>query len=145
MEKKRNNFLLVCGILMIIGGAIALITNFVALGAAKIAISLAEMAGEEFVAQVAQANLLHVAIIVGLIGSAVELVAGILGCVNASKPSGAGACIVFGILTALCTVASSAISMAAGAEFGALIFGLLLGLVLPVLYLIGAFQNKKLA
>lgn len=135
MEKKSNGFLKVAGILMIIGGGLGIILGIIAvLGVGLLAAAL----GAE-----ASLGLLTFAAVLSLIGSVVSLIAGILGVANAAKPEKATVCIVFGILTAVLSVLGNVLTAAAGGSFS--VVNLILGLVLPALYLIGAFQNKKRA
>ena len=132
MERKSNGFLKVTGILMIIGGGLSIILGIIAmLGVALIgsALGTEEMLG-----------LLIFATILSLLGAIVSLVAGILGVANAAKPEKANICIVFGILAAMLSVLGNVLTATSGGTFS--VFNLILGLVLPVLYLIGAFQNK---
>ncbi len=133
MERKSNGFLKVTGILMIIGGGLGLILGIIAvLGVGLLAAAL----GAE-----AALGLLTFAAILALVGSVVSLVAGIIGVANAAKPEKATVCIVFGILAAVLSVLGNVLTVAGGGNFSAM--SLIIGLVLPVLYLIGAFQNKK--
>jgi hypothetical protein len=135
VEKKSNGFLKVTGILMIIGGGIGIIIGVIAvLGVGLLAAAL----GAE-----ASLGLLTFAAILALLGAIVSLTAGILGVANAAKPEKATVCIVFGILTAVLSVLGNVLTAAGGGSFS--VVNLILGLVLPVLYLIGAFQNKKKA
>lgn len=135
MERKSNGFLKVTGILMIIGGVFSGIMGIIAVVGVGV---LAAAAGGEV-----NVGLLVFAAILTLVGALVSFIAGIIGVANAAKPEKAMVCIVFGILTVAFSVLGTILTTAAGGKFS--VFGLLLGLVLPVLYLIGAFQNKKLA
>ncbi|MGI6168724.1 MAG: hypothetical protein ACOYI4_03270 [Christensenellales bacterium] len=133
METKSNGFLKVTGILMIIGGGIGIIVGIIAvLGVGLLVAAL----GAE-----GSLGMLTIAAILSLVSAAVSLVAGILGVVNAAKPEKAIVCIVFGILTAVLSVLGNVLTTAGGGDFS--VINLIIGLVLPVLYLIGAFQNKK--
>ena len=117
MEKtKGSGFLKVTGILMIIGGGLSIILGIVSL------LGLAVLA---------------------LVGAIIELVTGIVGCVNCKKPEKATACLVWGIIVAAINVLSEILSVVAGGEFS--VVSLILGLVLPVLFIIGAVLNKKQA
>lgn len=131
MEKKSNKFLKVTGILMIIGGGLGIILGIIAVGVVGVAMAIGEASG-----------LTMFGSILVLVSAVVSLIAGIIGVKNASKPEKAQTCIVFGILTAVFAVLGSALSMAGGSSFNFTSF--LIGLVLPVLYLIGAYQNKSL-
>lgn len=131
MEPRPNQFLKVTGILMIIGGALGIILGIIAVLAASAASALFG----------AEANALFIASIFMLVSSVISLIAGILGVANAKRPEKAMICIVFGILTVLFSLLGNVITVANGGEFN--VAGLITGLVLPVLYLIGAFQSKK--
>lgn len=132
---KSNGLLKVVGILMIIGGSVLTIIGIIA--AAGVGLVAAALGSE------ANMTLLLVSAILLLLNGIVTLVAGILGVANAAKPAKAGSCIVFGVLAVILAVLSSILNVAGGNNFSPV--NLLIGLVLPVLYLIGAFQNKKRA
>ena len=132
---QSNKFLKVTGILMIISGGISIIVSIVAvLGVGVLA---AALGGD------GSLTLLMLAAVLALVSAGISLVAGILGVKNAVKPEKAMVCIVFGILTAALSVLGNVLTVAGGGNFS--IPNLLLGLVIPVLYLIGAFQNKQRA
>lgn len=81
--------------------------------------------------------------IIALLGAVAEFVAGIIGVVNWNKPNKANICIGWGIAVAAMCVISNIFTLIGYPEnFN--VFSLLTGLVIPVLYLIGAFKNKKL-
>lgn len=131
-----SKMLKVTGILMIIFGSIALIGSFITMGSISVLGALGASTG-----------LLWISAILSLVGTVAEFVAGILGVVNWNKPDKAGVCIAFGVVIAALTVVSFIFSMIAYSEsFGFMtIISLFSGLVLPVLYLIGANNNKKQA
>lgn len=124
MEVQQNQgskMLKVTGILMIIGGALALVIALIAVIGIAAAASLAA----------------------GALGGGIELAAGILGVKNWNQPAKAQPCIVLGAIIIALSVLSNILSISSGSEFN--LFTLLLGLVLPVLYLIGAVQLKNMA
>lgn len=132
METKGSKFLKVTGILMIVFGAIALIISIVAvLGIA--AIALVNDGTYDM-------TLLYVGGVVALLGSVAEFVAGIIGVINAKLPNKADTCIVWGVIVAVMSVAGEIISVIGGSQFN--VFSLICGLVIPVLYIIGAVKNK---
>ena len=134
METKSNGFLKVTGILMIIGGSLSIIIGLIAvIGVGALALLLED----------ANTGLLMFSCLLVLASGIVSLVAGILGVKNAAKPEKAMSCIVCGILAAALSVLGSILNVAGGNNFNVL--NLAIGLVLPALYLVGAFQNKKLA
>lgn len=141
MEVQQNQgskMLKVTGILMIIGGALALVIALIAVIGIAAAASLAAGAlGGGVIA------LAVIASILALLGGGIELVAGILGVKNWNQPAKAQSCIVFGAIIIALSVLSNILNLASGSEFN--LFSLLLGLVLPVLYLIGAVQLKNMA
>lgn len=130
-----HKFLKVTGILMIIGGALSAILGIVAvLGVA----ALAYIASAQ-----TEAGMLYASTILLLISGVVELIAGIIGVINAEKPQKAKACIVWGALVAILSVAGTIFGVVGGSDFS--VSGLVLGLVLPVIYIIGAVKNMQSA
>lgn len=130
-----HKFLKVTGILMIIGGALSAILGIVAvLGVA----ALAYIASAQ-----TEAGMLYASTILFLVSGIVELIAGIIGVINAEKPQKAKTCIVWGALVAVLSVAGTILGVAGGGDFS--VFSLILGLVLPVLYIIGAVKNMQSA
>lgn len=127
-----SKFLKVTGILMIIFGSIALIIAIMAL----LGLGVLEAMG-------APMGLLWASGIIALLGAIAEFIAGIIGVVNWNKPNKANTCIGWGIAVAAMCVISNIFTLIGYPEnFN--VFSLLTGLVIPVLYLIGAFKNKKL-
>lgn len=136
MEEKKSSgsgFLKVCGILMIIGGALALIISLIGIAGLAALQSLAEAELDIGTAKTA--------LILAVVSGAIELIAGIVGVANSKKPEKAKTCIVWGALVAAVSVASAILTVASGQDFP--IVSLLIGLVLPVLFIIGAVKNMK--
>ena len=132
-KAKGAGFLKVTGILMIIGGAISVILGIVAaLGVAALVL-ISDGA--------VSSALLYTSVILMIVSAVAELVAGIIGVANCKKPEKAGSCIVWGIIVAVLSVVGTILNSVGGGSFSA--FSLILGLVLPVLYIIGAVFNKK--
>ena len=130
---KGSKFFKVTGILMIIFGALALILSIVA------AIGLAALASLDL--NTWQYTL---AVILMLVGSIFELIAGIVGVKNCNKPEKAGTCMVWGIIVIALSVLSNVLTLVGNPDNFSIV-NLLTGLVIPVLYLIGAVMNKKAA
>ena len=132
-KTKGAGFLKVTGILMIIGGAISIIMGIIAaLGvAALVYISSGTVSSA----------LLYASVTLMIVSAVAELVAGIIGVANCKKPEKAGVCIVCGIIVAVLSIAGTILNSVGGGSFSA--FSLILGLVLPVLYIVGAVFNKK--
>lgn len=128
---KGSKFLKVTGILMIVFGALALILSIVA------AIGLAALAALDL--NTWQYTL---AVILMLVGSIFELIAGIVGVKNCNKPEKAGTCMVWGIIVIALSVLSDVLTLVGNPDNFSIV-SLLTGLVIPVLYLIGAVMNKK--
>ena len=130
---KGRKFLKVTGILMIIGGAFGIIGGIVAIiGAGALAAVLETSAGGLILASVL------------ILASAVfQLIAGIMGVKNCDKPEKAQSCLVMGVIVAILSVAGNVISNILGSSFNILSYAT--GLIIPVLYIIGAVKNKELA
>lgn len=130
---KGRKFLKVTGILMIIGGAFGIIGGIVAMiGAGALAAVLETSAGGLMLASSL------------ILASAVfQLIAGIMGVKNCDKPEKAQSCLVMGVIVAILGVAGNIISNVLGSSFNILSYAT--GLVIPVLYIIGAAKNKETA
>lgn len=139
---KGSGFLKVTGILLIIFGAIALILSIISLLGVSVFLSAAkEAVGAEEVNLGVSSFMLYVGSIFLLISSAAELVTGIIGCVNCKRPEKANVCLAWGIIVAVLCVLSSVITVIGGGKFN--VISLLFGLVLPVLFIIGAVRNRQ--
>ena len=130
---KGRKFLKVTGILMIIGGAFGIIGGIVAMiGAGALAAVLETSAGGLMLASAM------------ILASAVfQLIAGIMGVKNCDKPEKAQSCIVIGVIVAILSVAGNVVSNVLGSDFN--IINYATGLIIPVLYIIGAVKNKEAA
>lgn len=128
---KGRKFLKITGILMIIGGAFGIIGGIVAMiGAGALAAVLETSAGGLMLASAL------------ILASAVfQLIAGIMGVKNCDKPEKAQSCIVIGVIVAILSVAGNVISNVLGSDFN--IINYATGLIIPVLYIIGAVKNKE--
>lgn len=128
---KGRKFLKVTGILMIIGGAFGIIGGIIAMiGAGALAAVLETSAGGLMLASVL------------ILASAVfQLIAGIMGVKNCDKPEKAQSCLVMGVIVAILSVSGNIISNVLGSSFNILSYAT--GLVIPVLYIIGAVKNKE--
>ena len=130
---KGRKFLKVTGILMIIGGAFGIIGGIVAMiGAGALAAVL----------ETSAVGLMLASVLV-LASAVFQLIAGIMGVKNCDKPEKAQTCLVMGIIVAILSVAGNVISNVLGSDFNA--FNYATGLVIPVLYIIGAAKNKETA
>ena len=128
---KGRKFLKVTGILMIIGGAFGIIGGIVAIiGAGALAAVLETSAG----------GLMFASVLI-LASAVFQLIAGIMGVKNCDKPEKAQSCIVIGVIVAILSVAGNVISNVLGSDFN--IFSYATGLIIPVLYIIGAVKNKE--
>ena len=128
---KGRKFLKVTGILMIIGGAFGIIGGIVAMiGAGALAAVLETSAGGLMLASAL------------ILASAVfQLIAGIMGVKNCDKPEKAQSCLVMGVIVAILSVSGNIISNVLGSNFNILSYAT--GLIIPVLYIIGALKNKE--
>lgn len=129
-QAKGAGFLKVTGILMIIGGSISIIMALVAI------IGIAAL-----IALGAGTALLYAAGILSILSAVAQLIAGIIGVKNCKRPEKAQNCITWGVIVAALCVLGSILTVIGGGSFP--IFSLLLGLVLPTLYIIGAVKNKQ--
>ena len=139
--EKTNYFLKVTGILMIIGGSFGFIFGFfVLLFGVLIGIAAIHNPAPG-VEQVAL--LVETGVVLALVGTVIQFIAGIVGVKNADKPEKAKICIILGILNALFVLASLILDYIGGGIHNFYnVFLVLFGLLVPTLYLVGAYQNK---
>lgn len=136
-ELKGRLMLKVVGILYIIFAALSILTGLMAVvGGAALGI-----AGGESLA-LGLGVIAMVLGVVAILSSTFSLVAGILGVKWCNRPDKAGVLFVLGVvLTALAVL--NLLSSFGGDNGSAAVVGALIGLVLPVLYTLGAWQNKQ--
>ncbi len=130
---KGNKFLMVTGILMIIGGAFGIIAGIVAILGVS---GLAALAGSA-----AGTGMLYLASFLCLASGIVQLIAGVMGVKNCEKPEMAQKCIIWGAIVAALSVLGNILNVVVGSSFN--VTSLLTGLILPALYIYGAYLNKK--
>ena len=134
MKTPKNRVLQITGIVMIVGGIIGVIAGtiaFTSLGFLTIILD-----------SEADFKLSLSSIILSVIISVINIVAGIVGVINSDRPENAGVCFIFGFITLISSVFASTLSMLGGKSYQ--ISSLLIGLIIPILYLVGAYQNKQL-
>lgn len=131
-----STLLKVTGILMIIGGAISVILAIFALVGLGATLSLFE--GQGLTA------LIVISVLFTCIAAALELIAGIIGVQNCDKPEKAQLCFIFGIIVLAIAVIARVIDFLYGTtSIWSSLISLALGVVLPILYILGALRNKK--
>lgn len=129
---KGSGFLKVTGILMVIFGAIALITSITGLLGISALVALS--------GGLLNATWLYVGAFISLVSAVAELVAGIVGIKNCKAPEKAGTCMTWGIIVAALCLLGCIFTVVGGDSFP--VMSLIFGMVLPVLYIIGAAKNK---
>ena len=141
--EKSSKLLKVSSIFLIVFGIVGLVVSIIGLifagavdvGAAGVGTHDAELLG----------LIITIAAVVGLVSALITLVAGVLGVKNHANPEKATVCIVLGIIILVSTISETVLTIA-GENFDALnIIFAVLGLVIPILYVVGAFQLKGMA
>ena len=140
--EKSNKFLKVTGILMIIGGSFGLIASiFLLLFGVILAMGalLNPVPGVTLLV-----TMVTISILIAVAGAIVQFVAGVSGVKNAKNPEKANQLIFLGALTAFFYIVSQIMSFIGGAprtflDYIVVVFGL----VVPALYLVGAYQLKS--
>lgn len=127
---KEQKFLKVTSVLMIVGGIFAVIAGVLAfLGISALA---ALSGGTEGM------GLIYVSAVLIIVASVIELIAGIKGLSACKAPHKAADCVKWGIIIAALCIISMILGIVAGGEFS--FSSLILNLLLPGLYVYGAFQ-----
>lgn len=136
MENNNNGIkmLKVSSILLIIGGAIATILGIVALLGVG---AIHAIFGDEI-----PIGLLYAVAGLTLASGVLSLVAGIVGVGACKNPEKSGKCIILGVIVVILTVIGQILNMKAGNQFD--FTSIIIGLILPVVYIVGASQVKKM-
>ena len=158
---EKNKLIFVPAIILIVFGAIGTISNIIGvfnagslLSTLKSLMSYASM--DVDVDSIL--TMLKVAAVIGIIDSLIYLIAGIMGVKYAAVPEKAGVCFKWGlVMVAMCVVnfiftlisnnklsaLYESIGQTSTSGMGSAIVGLAIGLILPVLYILGAKQNMS--
>ena len=135
MKNQGQTFLKVTSILMVIGGIIALFAGvFAILGVSALAALMGSAEGT---------GLLYAGSVLAVVTSAVEILAGAKGLKACRLPEKAGECVILGIAIVALSMISIAVSVKGGGEFK--IINLVVNLLVPVLYILGAVKTKPAA
>ena len=135
MKNQGQIFLKVTSILMVIGGIIALLAGvFAILGVSALAALMGSAEGT---------GLLYAGSVLAVVTSAVEILAGAKGLKACRLPEKAGECVILGIAIVALSMISMAVSVKGGGEFK--IINLVVNLLVPVLYILGAVKTKPAA
>lgn len=135
MKNQEQTFLKVTSILMVIGGIIALLAGvFAILGVSALAALMGSAEGT---------GLLYAGSVLAVVTSAVEILAGAKGLKACRLPGKAGECVILGIAIVALSMISMAVSVKGGGEFK--IINLVVNLLVPVLYILGAVKTKPAA
>ncbi|MGO5158830.1 MULTISPECIES: hypothetical protein [unclassified Bilifractor] len=135
MKNQGQTFLKVTSILMVIGGIIALLAGvFAILGVSALAALMGSAEGT---------GLLYAGSVLAVVTSAVEILAGAKGLKACRLPEKAGECVILGIAIVALSMISMVVSVKGGGEFK--IINLVVNLLVPVLYILGAVKTKPAA
>lgn len=133
---KSAKFLKVCSILMIVFGVLSLIGSVLAVaGASAVAVLTSGTEGKEI------GTILLIVTILILIAAVIQFIAGVAGVSASNNPSRAGRCLVWGGLVIAVNLLGIALGRAAGNEIK--ISNVVMNLIIPVTYLVSAYQLKK--
>ena len=135
MAPKGKNMLKVVSILYIIFSGISILLGLLALVGGGMIAAGGDMMGAGVGAVAAIAGVVLIA------SSVFSLIVGIIGVKNCAKPEKAQVCFVLGII--LIVLAAFSLISSFGGDGN--VFSALVGLVLPVLYTLGAYWNKQSA
>jgi len=150
MNAPGKSLLKVCGILLIIFSVIALL--FVGIGF----VGYGQMNNPEYMQALEQAALQTgtavpsametlISLLISTVGVVVQLVAGILGVKNCDRQDKAQGCFIMGILLIAYQLVSAGYTSITGSLTLWSILFVILGLILPILYVWGALKNKQVS
>lgn len=143
LKAKGKGFLRVTGILMIIGGGLSIIVGLFVLF--MVGFFTGNITSDTDVTAIVLGTAI-IALAILLVGSILELIAGIIGVSNANKPEHSLACLVWGIIVLIIQVFSLILTLASLAdslEAWVTILVSVLSIAIPVLFIIGAGINRS--
>ena len=127
---KGQTALKVTSILMIIGSVIAAVTAVIAILGVSALVALA--------GSTKNTGLLYTSLVLMIVASIIQFIAGIKGIGACSAPQKAASCIIWGFFIAGLSIASMIVALIGGGEFN--LITLVLNLLLPGFYVYGAMQ-----
>lgn len=130
---KGKGFVKVTSIVMIVGGVIAAIASVLTILGLGAALALA--------GKVEGIGLLYASIVLAIMSSIIQIVAGVKGLKACKEPEKAQSSIIYGVIIAILSFVSLGISLSAGGEFNSL--SLFTSLLVPLLYIYGLIQLRK--
>ncbi|MDD3339814.1 MAG: hypothetical protein PHS82_13275 [Lachnospiraceae bacterium] len=140
MEARGKNFLKVTGIIMIVFGAIGALSTLISFAGLSVLMQTYAALGMD-------TSMIVPGLIISAIGGVLQLAAGIIGVVHARKPEKAMLCIIFGVLLVILQIVSGVTSLlvvnAQGSSIVTTIISMIIGLILPVLFIYGGILNKQ--
>ncbi len=134
---KGSTMLKVVSIIMIVFAAIGLIAEVMAILGMEAIAEMNEMLGGGHV----NMPLLWISLIISFVNVVLSLFAGISGVSNCNNPEKASGLMKLGILIIILQLLGAGVGVAAGGDFRPIY--ILIGLVLPVLYVVGCVQLKS--
>jgi len=141
VQARGKGFLKVTGILLIIFGALTVIIGLLAIaGSAMIGSGTVDMSAAGVDAGAYDAGTIMLMSVFTVVMGIINLVAGIIGVANANKLEKAQLCFIIGIVLIVLQLIDAVYSTIVG-ELS--IFGIVVGLILPILFVIGANKNKE--
>ena len=152
MEQKGSKLLKIVSIIMMIGGIVSAVFSVIA--AALAGVGTAVMAQPEVSDAIDSAlattgstgpvmAVIWIAVVISVAGAVVEIIAGAKGKKNWDNPAAAKTLMIFGIVCAVLSLVANILFATGG--LGVQIVSILSGLILPVLYIVGAVQLKNQA
>jgi len=88
-------------------------------------------------------GLIHTGIILVIVASAIQVIAGVMGMINSEKPEKMNSCILICILSILLYTAAQITSIYSGGIHNSLdMIGMIAGFAIPAVFLVGAFEVK---
>ena len=150
MEQKGSKLLKIVSIIMMIGGIVSAVFSVIA--AALAGVGTAVMSQPEVSDAIDSAlagstgpvmAVIWIAVVVAVVCSVVEIIAGVKGKKNWDNPAEAQGMMILGIVCAVLSLVSNILFATGG--MGVQIVSILSGMVLPVLYIVGTVQLKKQA
>ena len=152
MEEKKGSMLLkVISIIMMIGGILSAILGVVAgAGACALQVGVSTPEGAKALDDATKVTgsaapvmgIVWAGVVFIILSAVFEIIAGATGIKNWKNAAACKKMMVFGIIVIVLSLTGNILGGIGSGNFGSYIVSIVLGLILPVLYIVGVFQLK---
>lgn len=141
MENKGSILLKIASIIMMVGGILSAVGSIVVAALAGVATGINAAYGDGSADK--NITVLWIGVAILVIAAVVQIIAGVKGKKNWNNPQMAMTLIIWGAVCLALSILGNILFSSGGAD--SIVLSIITGVALPVVYIIGAFQLKKMS